>query len=96
MVNEQVIERLRRGDWSVEFKTEQEGNLILQACDKTGITWVNGEKATDWKPFGLYPLYIIFYKYHHGITYSVDPVDDEKEIQNITDWFFNTANGIKQ
>ncbi|OCG12645.1 hypothetical protein [Gilliamella apicola] len=93
MTNEQVIGRLKQGNWYVEYKTEQEVNLILEACDEAEITWVDGDKATEWKQFGLYPSCITFYKHHHGITYSFDLSDDEKEMQNITSWFFDAIKG---
>lgn len=47
MVNEQVIERLKQGNWYVECKIEQEADLLLRACDDAGITWNFGYKATE-------------------------------------------------
>ena len=87
MINEQVIERLKKGDWRVECKTEQDANLVLQACDEAGITWAAGQKATEWCPFETYPLEIGFYKDSDCITFY--NLYEKEEVENITDWFFN-------
>lgn len=88
MVNEQVIERLKQGNWYVECKTEQEADLLLQACDDAGITWNFGYKATEFKPYKHYPVDIGFHEEEDGITYGTTYYK-ESEHENITDWFFN-------
>lgn len=88
MVNEQVIERLKQGNWYVECKTEQEADLLLRACDDAGITWNFGYKATEFKPYKHYPVDIGFHEEEDGITYGTTYYK-ESEHENITDWFFN-------
>lgn len=88
MTNEQVIERLKQGNWYVECKTEQEANLLLRACDDAGITWNVGHKATEFKPYKHYPVDIGFHEEEDGITYGTTYYK-ESEHENITDWFFN-------
>ena len=88
MVNKQVIERLKKGDWYVECKAEQDADLVLQACDDAGITWLFGDKATERKPYDYYPVDIGFCKEDEGLTHSAIYYK-ESEIENITDWFFN-------
>ena len=87
MVNEQVIERLQQGDWYVECKTEQDANLILQACDEAGITWRDGDKATEYTPDD-YPVDIGFCNEDNRITLAIKYYKGS-ENENITDWFFN-------
>lgn len=90
MVNEQVIERLRLKNWYVTSQNKQETSLVLQACDDAGITWTDGEKATElWFPFKKYPLYIGFLNDENGITRSNYNLYEKCELENITDWFFN-------
>lgn len=88
MVNEQIIERLKQGNWYVECKTEQEADLLLRACDDAGITWNFGYKATEFKPYKHYPVDIGFHEEEDGITYGTTYYK-ESEHENITDWFFN-------
>lgn len=88
MTNEQVIERLKQGNWYVECKTEQEANLLLRACDDAGITWNVGHKATEFKPYKHYPVDIGFHEEEDGITYGTTYYKESGH-ENITDWFFN-------
>lgn len=88
MVNEQVIERLKKKNWYVECKTKKDADLVLQACDDAGITWLFGDKATGNKPYSYYPVDIGFCKEDKGLTHSATYYK-ESEIENITDLFFN-------
>ncbi|OTQ74732.1 MULTISPECIES: hypothetical protein [unclassified Gilliamella] len=87
MVNEQVIERLKKGDWYVECKAEQDADLVLQACDEARIKWRNGYKATEYKPYN-YPVDIGFYGEDNRITHTIKYFK-KSENENITNWFFN-------
>lgn len=89
MVNEQVIERLKKGDWYAECNTEQDADLLLQACDESGITWCNGWKTTERKPYKHYPVEIGFCKKKEGLTKGTTGDYKDSECENITDWFFN-------
>ena len=89
MINEQVIERLKQSNWYVECKTEQDADLVLQACDDAEITWAAGEKATEWHPFKSYPFNIGFFKDDNGITQDYYNIYEEYELENITDLLFN-------
>lgn len=92
MISNEVKERLLKKNWYVECKTKQDADLVLQACDDTGITWVTGKKATIGNPSGPYPLYITFYKHNNGITCDVCVYYDSYEkygLESITGWFFN-------
>lgn len=88
MVSNKVKERLLKKNWAVKCTTEQELNLVLQACDDAGIKWLSGEKATAWDFDGSYPLYIDFCNAIDGIagyltgSYTGNCTD-------ITNWFFN-------
>lgn len=89
MVNERVIERLKEGDWYAECNTEQDADLLLQACDESGITWCNGWKTTERKPYKHYPVEIGFCKKKGGLTKGTTGDYKDSECENITDWFFN-------
>ena len=88
MISNEIKERLLQKNWYVEWKTEQEVNLLLQACDDAGITWNTGQKATEFKPYKHYSVDIGFCKEDKGLTHSATYYK-ENEIENITDWFFN-------
>lgn len=90
MVNEQVIERLRRGDWSIRCNTEQRVNWVLQACDDAKIKWALGQKATECFLSEPYPRIICFYKDYNGIIGDIDKTHEKYGVQDITDWFFNS------
>lgn len=87
MNNKEVIERLKKGDWYVECNTEQDADLVLQACDEAGITWRDGDKATEYKPYD-YPVDIGFCNEDNRITHTTKYYK-KSENENITDWFFN-------
>lgn len=87
MNNKEVIERLKKGDWYVECNTEQDADLVLQACDEAGITWRDGDKATEYKPYD-YPVDIGFCNEDNRITHATKYYK-KSENENITDWFFN-------
>ncbi|PXY91386.1 hypothetical protein [Gilliamella apis] len=87
MINEQVIERLKKGDWYVECKAEQDADLVLQACDEARIKWRDGDKATEYKPSN-YPVDIGFCGEDNRITHAIKYYKESKN-ENITDWFFN-------
>lgn len=88
MISKEVKERLLQKDWYVECKTEQDADLVLQACDESGITWWFSDKATEYKLYNRYPVDIGFCKEDKGLTHSATYYK-ENEIENITDWFFN-------
>lgn len=87
MISNEVKERLLQKDWYVECKTKQDANLILQACDEAGITWRDGNKATEYKPYD-YPVDIGFCNEDNRITLAIKYYK-ESENENITDWFFD-------
>ena len=89
MVSNEVKERLLKKNWFVTSQNKQESSLVLQACDDAGITWADGEKATEWFPFEKYPLYIGFFNDEDGITRGNYNIYEKCELENITDWFFN-------
>lgn len=89
MISNAVKERLLQKNWYVECKTEQEVDLVLQACDDAEITWAAGEKATEWYPLKSYPFNIGFFKDDNGITQDYYNIYEEYELENITDLFFN-------
>ena len=89
MISNEVKERLLKKNWFVTSQNKQEASLVLQACDDAGITWADGEKATEWFPFEKYPLYIGFFNDENGITRSNYNIYEKCELENITDWFFN-------
>ncbi|PXZ04379.1 hypothetical protein [Gilliamella apicola] len=53
MTNEQVIERLKQGNWYVECYAYSETYTLLCACDDAGIKWRTSVKATDFIPKAL-------------------------------------------
>jgi len=89
MISKEVKERLLQKNWFVTSQNKQEASLVLQACDDAGITWADGEKATEWFPFEKYPLYIGFFNDEDGITRGNYNIYEKCELENITDWFFN-------
>lgn len=89
MISNEVKERLLQKNWFVTSQNKQEASLVLQACDDAGITWADGEKATEWFPFKTYPLDIGFFKEENGITHDYYNIYEKYELENITDWFFN-------
>lgn len=88
MVSNKVKERLLKKNWAVKCTTEQELNLVLQACDDAGIKWLSGEKATAWDFDGSYPLYIDFCNAIDGIAGNLTG-SYTGNCTDITDWFFN-------
>ena len=88
MISNKVKERLLKKNWAVKCTTEQELNLVLQACDDAGIKWLSGEKATAWDFDGSYPLYIDFCNAISGITGNLTG-SYTGNCTDITDWFFN-------
>ena len=95
MISNEVKERLLQKNWFVECKTEQDADLVLQACDETGITWHSDWKATKHKPYENHPKKIKeigFCKNDYGITYNCSTGDESYEedgLESITGWFFN-------
>lgn len=89
MISNEIKERLLKKNWFVTSQNKQEASLVLQACDDAGITWADGEKATEWFPFEKYPLYIGFFNDENGITRSNYNIYEKCELENITDWLFN-------
>ena len=88
MTNEQVIERLKQGNWYVHCQTKRESDLILQSCDEAGLEWSGGQKATEFTPYNHYPLDIGFRGEEFGITHGTKYYKESGH-ENITDWFFN-------
>lgn len=92
--NEHVIERLKKSCWYVVCETVEEVDLLLQVCEKAGMIWDDGEKATEFKPYeyDTLPLYICYCNHDRSIFYVIDNNEDYSEkngYENITDWFFN-------
>ena len=88
MISNEVKERLLQKAWYVDCNTEQDADLLLQACDESGITWCSGLKTTERKSYKRYPVEIGFYKEDEGLTHGTA---EHKNCgcENITDWFFN-------
>lgn len=94
MANEQVIERLRQGDWYVVCETVEKSDLLLQACEKAGLKWNKiFKKATEVNPFKILSLKtglkIGFCRSNKGLTHTSSNAYDKLGLENITDWFFN-------
>lgn len=89
MISNKVKERLLKKNWYVDCDTEQQVDLVLQACDKSGITWCTGCKATERKSYKRYPVEIGFCNEDKGLTHSTTEDYKDSECENITDWFFN-------
>lgn len=93
MANEQITERLKKGDWYIVCETVEKADLLLQACKKAGMIWDDGEKATEFKPYehDSLPFYICYCNHDRSIFYVTDNNEDYSEkngYENITDWFF--------
>ena len=89
MISNTVKEKLLKKNWYVECDTEQQADLVLQACDESGITWCTGCKATERKLYKRYPVEIGFCNEDTGLTHSTTEDYKDSECENITDWFFN-------
>lgn len=89
MTNKEVIARLKQKDWYAKCQNKQDSELVLQACDEAGITWVGGEKTTEWCPFETYPFDICFFNNSYGISADNSNICEMFGLENITDWFFN-------
>jgi len=89
MTNKEVIARLKQKNWNVKCQNKQDSRLVLQACDEAGITWVGGEKTTEWCPFETYPFDICFFNNSYGISADNSNICEMLGLENITDWFFN-------
>lgn len=95
---EQVIKRLKKSCWYVVCETVEEVDLLLQVCEKAGMIWDDGEKATEFKPYehDPLPLYICYCNHDRSIFYVIDNNEDYSEkngYENITDWFFYVIRG---
>ena len=97
MANEQITERLKKGDWYVVCKTKQDVDLLLLVCKKAGLKWIDGSEATKWidlcPEIGLTGFKIGFCRSNKGLTYSSSNAYDKFGLENITDWFFNAIRG---
>ena len=90
MISKEIVERLRKGNWSIRCNTEQRVNWVLQACDDAKIKWALGQKATECFLSEPYPRIICFYKDYNGIIGDIDKTHEKYGVQDITDWFFNS------
>ena len=88
MISNEIKEKLLQKNWYVDCKTEQNADLLLQACDESGITWCTGCKATERKSYKRYPVEIGFCNEDKGLTHSTTEDYKDSECENITDWFF--------
>lgn len=101
MANEQVIERLRQGDWYVVCETVEKSDLLLQACEKAGLKWNKiFKKATEFNPFKILSLktglkigFCRRCQSNKGLTHTSSNAYDKLGLENITDWFFNAIRG---
>lgn len=102
MANEQVIERLRQGDWIIECKSAKKVEWLLQACEEAGIKCRSGRRATKLKPNAqIYPIIIIYCAedktIHQGMESKAGALVSffvkKMGYKNITDWFFNAIKG---
>ena len=94
MINEQVIERLRRGDWGIECNSAEEVDAVLHACDEAGIN-SNGKCAIiKWS--NDYPVDIGYCEWFNSVDYTRKKRFEILHLENITDWFFNTTTGAIQ
>ena len=94
MTNEQVIERLRRGDWCIECNNAREVDAVLCACDEAGIN-SNGKGAII-KLLNDYPVDIGYCEWFNSIDYTRKKRFKILNLENITDWFFSSATGVIQ
>jgi len=93
MVNEQVIERLQQPNWSVNCDTEQQVDLVLQACRMAGIS---SDKMEELIKVLRLPIEIGFSQYCDTIEYAHNNAFKILELKNITNWFFSSATGVIQ
>lgn len=93
MVNEQVVERLRRGDWCIECNNAEEVDAVLRACDEAGIN-SNGKGAII-KWLNDYPVDIGYCEWFNSVDYTRKKRFEILNLENINDCFFNIANGVK-
>ena len=94
MNNKEVIERLKKGDWYVECNTEQDADLVLQACDEAGIN-SNGKGAII-KWLNDYPVDIGYCEWFNSVDYTHKKRFEILNLENITNWFFSSAKGVIQ
>lgn len=86
MTNEQFIERLQQPNWSVSCKTEQQVDLVLQACRTAGIS---SDKREEIIKVLRLPIDIGFSKYFDTIEYAHNGAFKFLELENITSRFFD-------
>lgn len=89
MISREIIVRLQKKNWFVECKTEQEANLILQACYDAEIKWASKEDEIKFKSFDNYPISIVYNIWFVGINIDVKENLINSGMDNITVWFFN-------
>ncbi|QHJ78054.1 MAG: hypothetical protein [Bacteriophage sp.] len=94
MVNEQVIERLQRGDWGIECNNAEEVDAVLYACDEAGIN-SNGKGAII-KWLNDYPVDIGYCEWFNSVDYTHKKRFEILNLENIKDWFFSSVKGVKQ
>lgn len=102
MANEQITERLKKGDWYIVCETVEKADLLLQACERAGLKWNKiFKKATEFNPFKTFSLKtglktglkIGFCRSNKGLTHTDSTAYDELGLENITDWFLNAIKG---
>ncbi|MWN30978.1 MULTISPECIES: hypothetical protein [unclassified Gilliamella] len=91
MTSKKIIERLQQLDWYVEYKTEHELALLLNACLDAGVGWYDGGNATEIVDSDPFPAPIGRSSKHRNdnLGFYVGLTDEAlKQHQDITDWFF--------
>ena len=91
MANEQLIERLRQGDWYVVCETKQDVDLVLHVCREAGISSVERENIIK---ILRCPIEIGFSsKCFKSIEYAYNKASEILGLKNISDWFFSAIKG---
>ncbi|NUF49485.1 hypothetical protein [Gilliamella sp. ESL0250] len=93
MTSKKIIERLLQQDWFVKCETEHEIALVLNACFDAEVNWMNGE-LTSFFPDRTIELPVFIARdaefNERGIFWgdSVYFEDENRHLEDITDWFF--------
>lgn len=96
-----IKQKLSQKNWRIRCRFEHEIDLLLEACERAGITWVSGKKATSWKPSLRQADFvtILWREDYHGIIFDYSDYGeryfhDYKENArhartDLTQWFFD-------
>ena len=88
-----IKQKLSQKNWRIRCRFEHELDLLLEECERAGITWVNGQKATSWKPSLRQADFvtILWRDDYHGVIFDYD--ERRKNFlhasTDLTQWFFD-------